>query len=326
MSNQPNPSPTQDLSLSAIKNGGKRALARALSDLEAKEGSLTVARLLDEAAQHAQAHVVGLTGPPGVGKSTLTNSLIRQWRSQGERVGVIAVDPSSRFSKGALLGDRTRLDTDPTDKDIFVRSMAARDRLGGLSHESIAAIVLLRALYDRVLVESVGIGQSEADIAFATDTVVLCIQPGSGDSLQFMKAGVMELPDIVVVTKSDMGKPALRARADVQGAMSLTARAEKNWDVPILLASAQDGNGLVDLTQEIDRHRDHLLDRDLYERLREEQATIWLVDRIRKKFGDLGLAQIDAQKAIRSAGGSFMAEQIISKDLEGRLTRSGKCK
>ncbi|HAT87842.1 MAG TPA: methylmalonyl Co-A mutase-associated GTPase MeaB, partial [Rhizobiales bacterium] len=118
-----------------MRDGGKRALARALSNIEAQDGQLKTALLLDEAARNAKAHVVGLTGPPGVGKSTLTNALIREWRRRGESVGVVAVDPSSRFSLGALLGDRTRLDTDPADKNVFVRSMAARDRLGGLSHE-----------------------------------------------------------------------------------------------------------------------------------------------------------------------------------------------
>ena len=259
MRNQSSSSKRSPLSLSAIRDGSKRALARALSALESEEGNEAIAQLLDEAARNAQAHVVGLTGPPGVGKSTLTNSLIRHWRANGERVGVVAVDPSSRFSLGALLGDRTRLDTDPTDKDVFVRSMAARDRLGGLSHEAVAAIVLMRALFDRVLVETVGIGQSESDIAFATDSVVLCIQPGSGDSLQFMKAGIMELPDIIVVTKADVGPLARRAKADVEGALSLTMRKEKTWSVPVLLVSAMDDTGLQQLIEAIDDHRGSLL-------------------------------------------------------------------
>nr|WP_319484032.1 methylmalonyl Co-A mutase-associated GTPase MeaB [uncultured Cohaesibacter sp.] len=309
------------LTLDAIRDGGKKALARALSALEAEDGSLAVARLLDEAACNARAHVVGLTGPPGVGKSTLTNAIIRHWRANGERVGVLAVDPSSRFSQGALLGDRTRLDTDPSDKDIFVRSMAARDRLGGLSNEAVAAIVLMRALFDRVLVESVGIGQSEADIAFATDTVILCIQPGSGDSLQFMKAGVMELPDVIVVTKADVGKLATRAKADLEGALSLTMRKDKDWTVPVLLVSAFDDTGLQQLIAEIDRHYGSLLESEKFLTIRQDQATIWLLDRIRRKFGEIGLAQINARDFINRAGGPFMAEKLISEDLSQRLAK-----
>ncbi len=309
------------LTLGAIRDGGKKALARALSALEAEDGSLAVARLLDEAAHNATAHVVGLTGPPGVGKSTLTNALIRHWRANGERVGVLAVDPSSRFSQGALLGDRTRLDTDPNDKDMFVRSMAARDRLGGLSNEAVAAIVLMRALFDRVLVESVGIGQSEADIAFATDTVILCIQPGAGDSLQFMKAGVMELPDVIVVTKADVGKPAMRTKADLEGALSLTMRKDKDWVVPVLLVSAFDDTGLQQLIAEIDRHYGSLLKSEKFLSLRQDQATLWVLDRIRRKFGEIGLAQINARDIISRAGGPFMAEQMISEDLSQRLAK-----
>ncbi|WP_319497298.1 methylmalonyl Co-A mutase-associated GTPase MeaB [uncultured Cohaesibacter sp.] len=321
MTTTPATSNASALTLDAIRDGGKKALARALSALEAEDGSLAVARLLDEAARNARAHVVGLTGPPGVGKSTLTNAIIRHWRANGERVGVLAVDPSSRFSQGALLGDRTRLDTDPRDKNIFVRSMAARDRLGGLSNEAVAAIVLMRALFDRVLVESVGIGQSEADIAFATDTVILCIQPGSGDSLQFMKAGVMELPDVIVVTKADVGKLATRAKADLEGALSLTMRKDKDWTVPVLLVSAFDDTGLQQLIAEIDRHYGSLLESEKFLTIRQDQATIWLLDRIRRKFGEIGLAQINARDFINRAGGPFMAEKLISEDLSQRLAK-----
>lgn len=307
------------LTLESIKQDGKRGLARALSQIEAMDGSLEVAELLDEAARNAQAHVVGLTGPPGVGKSTLTNALIKEWRSRDESVGVVAVDPSSRFSLGALLGDRTRLDTDPADQKVFVRSMAARDRLGGLSHEAVAAIILMRALFDRVLVESVGIGQSEADIAFAADSIVLCIQPGSGDSLQFMKAGVMELPDIVVVTKADMGAPARRARADVQGALSLALRKQQDWKVPVLMVASPTGEGLPELIEEVDRHKTDLHQTNRFDAQRGEQAQIWLSDRIRRKFGEIGLATVDLPNCITEAGGPFRADHMISHILNERI-------
>ena len=223
--------------LSSIAAGGKRGLSRALALIETHEGTEELARLLDAAVVQTRAHAAGLTGPPGVGKSTLTNALLRDWRARAETVGVIAVDPSSKRTGGALLGDRARMATDPDDQGVFVRSMAARDRLGGLSDQTVAASALMRALFDRVLIESVGIGQSEADISFAVDSVILCVQPGSGDSLQFMKAGVMELPDIVVVTKADMGDVARRAKSEVEGALTLFAR-DDDWRVPVISASA----------------------------------------------------------------------------------------
>ncbi|MCV6548159.1 MAG: ATP/GTP-binding protein [Cohaesibacter sp.] len=310
---------SQDLwSLEDIRAGGKRALARALSNIEANDGQLRTAQLLDEAARNAKAHVLGLTGPPGVGKSTLTNALIKEWRARGETVGVVAVDPSSRFSLGALLGDRTRLDTDPCDMGVFVRSMAARDRLGGLSHESLAAIILMRAVFDHVLVESVGIGQSEADIAFAADSIILCIQPGSGDSLQFMKAGIMELPDIVVVTKADMGAPARRAKADVQGALSLALRTKDDWSVPVLMVCAPTGDGLESLSAAVDHHRRHLLEHNDFSTQRSDQMRLWLTDRIGLKFGKIGLSHANLDQAL-SKTGPFEADYRITQELTQRL-------
>ena len=322
---------TDLLDLDAIRQGGKRALARALGALETQDGSAEIAALLDTAELAATAHVVGMTGPPGVGKSTLTNALLRHWRASGLTVGVIAVDPSSRFSRGALLGDRTRLDTDPTDQGIFVRSMAARDRLGGLSNEAVSAIVLMRAVFDRVLVESVGIGQSEADIAFAADTIVLCIQPGSGDSLQFMKAGVMELPDVVVVTKADMGALAQRARADVQGALSLgTGRTDRGataygdaphpqWTPPVLCVSALQDEGISELIAAIDWHDAHLRQTGQLARGREQQRLIWLEDRLRGKFGRIGLEHASVQEILQDGHGPFEAERLITQSLTRKL-------
>ena len=162
--------------------------------------------LLEAAWRAPRGVAVGLTGPPGVGKSTLINALIRDLRSRGETVAVIAVDPSSRRSGGALLGDRTRIEVDPGDAGVFVRSMAARQRLGGVAEITFPAVVLTRACFDWVIVETVGVGQSEVEVADVADLVVFCVQPGSGDALQFMKAGVMEVPDLVLVTKGDVGR------------------------------------------------------------------------------------------------------------------------
>ena len=301
--------------LPALRSGGKRELARALALIETARGSKDLAALLDTAAADPRAHVAGLTGPPGVGKSTLTNALIRDWRSKGETVGVIAVDPSSRATGGALLGDRARMQTDPDDKGVYVRSMAARDRLGGLSDDTVAAVALMRALFDRVLVESVGIGQSEADISFAADSVILCVQPGSGDSLQFMKAGVMELPDIVVVTKADMGAAARRARSEVEGALTLFNR-EDEWVVPVVLVSAPTGAGLDDLHKALAAHREHLGEIRLAARRRAQEKT-WVEESIRARFGTAGLAA--ARRLTLAASGPFGREMEIASRLRAAL-------
>ena len=232
--------------LERLAAGGKPALARALARLEAAPGASEVTDLLDAANAAPRGTTLGLTGPPGVGKSTLIRALIAHWRARRETVGVIAVDPSSRRSGGALLGDRTRLATDPEDGGLFVRSMAARERLGGLAEITYPAMVLMRALYDHVLVETVGVGQSETEAAGLCDTLVLCAQPGAGDALQVMKAGVMEVPDIVLVTKADLGDLAARAVADLKGALALSEA--RGAVPPVLSCSADRGEGIEDLT------------------------------------------------------------------------------
>ncbi|MDB5363065.1 MAG: putative periplasmic protein kinase ArgK and related GTPase of family [Rhodospirillales bacterium] len=276
--------------LDQIRDGGKRALARALTRIEAEPDAAETVALLDAAYAAARAHTVGLTGPPGVGKSTLTAALIEQWRSDGRTVGIIAVDPSSKISGGALLGDRTRLRTDPADVGVFVRSMAARDRLGGLADLTVAALVLMRALFDVVLVETVGVGQSETDVSSAVDTVVLCIQPGSGDALQFMKAGIVEIPDIVAVTKTDMGAAAAQAQADLAASLDLRERATGDWTVAALGVSALKGEGTRDLAAVIDRHGAHLAP-SLAVR-RQAQARDWLVQFVRERWGREGLKRV----------------------------------
>ncbi|CCG39944.1 methylmalonyl Co-A mutase-associated GTPase MeaB [Magnetospirillum molischianum] len=277
------------MDLSTIRAGGKAALARALSAIESTPDSPTVLSLLDTAHAAAQAHVVGMTGPPGVGKSTLMNALIADWRASGRRVGCIAVDPSSRRSGGALLGDRTRLSTDPEDQGVFVRSMAARDRLGGLAELTVAAMVLMRALYDIVLIETVGVGQSETDVAAIADSVLFCVQPGSGDALQFMKAGIAEIPDLVVVTKADMEDEAGRARADVEAALALASDTTEGWTIPVLMVSAPARDGIAPLIDAIDRHAAFLDRADGRAKRRHAQAELWLVQAIRDRFGRDGL-------------------------------------
>jgi LAO/AO transport system kinase len=302
-------------SLGELREGGKTALARALASIETDATTPELANLLDEACAQPKAHVLGLTGTPGVGKSTLINTLIARAREANKTIAVIAVDPSSKATGGALLGDRARMTTNPDDRGVYVRSMAARDRLGGISNETIAAAVLMRALYDSVIVETVGIGQSESDIASIADTVLLCVQPGAGDALQFMKAGVMELPDVVAVTKGDLGAAARRARADVEGALGLSARGE--WSAPVVTISASTGEGLDQLDQFIARHAAFLDEQDRRAARRQRQEAVWIDEAIKARFGSEG---IEASRHLNvSARGPFSREAALAQALRKRL-------
>jgi LAO/AO transport system kinase len=206
-------------------------------------------------AGEAPAHVVGVTGPPGAGKSTLLSELVGAWRAAGRSVAVLAVDPSSRRSGGSLLGDRARIASDPADDAVFIRSTAAADRLGGLAPATRAAAQALAAAFDVVVVETVGVGQSETEVAEVADTVAVVVQPGSGDVLQFLKAGIMEIPDVLVVTKADLGDVALRARRDLNAALRSLGRR----DVPVVAVSAvPPAEGIDDLIEALDAHRGRL--------------------------------------------------------------------
>jgi LAO/AO transport system kinase len=281
------------MTLAALRTEGKRALAAALAGLERDPESEASQALLDAAWREPRAHVVGVTGPPGVGKSSLCAAMVAAWRRAGRTVGVIAVDPSSRTSGGALLGDRVRIAHDGSDEGSFVRSMAARDRLGGLADQTVAAMVVMRALFDRVLIETVGVGQSETDVAGVADTVVFCVQPGSGDSLQFMKAGIVEIPHLVVVTKGDMGAPAERARADVAGALSLATAGGNDWPVKVLAVSSRSGAGMDRLMDALEAHRDYLAAEGRLAVTRHQQSEGWIAQSLRDRFGRDGLARLD---------------------------------
>jgi LAO/AO transport system kinase len=280
------------MTLAALRDGGKRALAAALVDLERDGDSAGALALLDEAWRTSKAHVVGITGPPGVGKSSLCAALVAAWRQDGRSVGVIAVDPSSKASGGALLGDRVRIVHDTLDDGVFVRSMAARERLGGLADQTLPAMVLMRALFDRVLIETVGVGQSETDVAGFADTVVFCVQPGSGDSLQFMKAGIVEIPHVVAVTKADLGGVAERARADVAGALSLASADRNDWPLKTLAVSARSGTGIEALMAALEAHRQHMAGQGRLVAARRRQSERWVVEAFRERFGQRGLQRL----------------------------------
>jgi len=200
----------------------------------------------------APGHVVGLTGPPGVGKSSLLSELVRGWRERERSVAVLAVDPSSRRSGGALLGDRARIHFDGADRGVFIRSTAAGEQLGGLAPATRAAAAALAAAFDVVVIETVGVGQAETDVAEVADTVAVIVQPGSGDVLQFLKSGIMEVPDVLVVTKADLGRLALRARRDARAALRSLGAAE----TPVLaVSSVSPVSGIDELIEALDEHR-----------------------------------------------------------------------
>jgi LAO/AO transport system kinase len=200
----------------------------------------------------APGHVIGVTGPPGVGKSSLLSRLVAEWRRRNQSVAVLAVDPSSRRSGGSLLGDRARIEADPRDKCVFVRSTAAGHRLGGLAPATRAAAAALAAAFDVVVIETVGVGQSETEVADVADTVVVVLQPASGDVLQFLKAGIMEVPDVLVLTKADLESPARRTLADLNAALlALGATATTVCAV----SSVPPPTGIGELADALDDHR-----------------------------------------------------------------------
>ncbi len=203
----------------------------------------------------AGAHLVGVTGPPGAGKSSLLSALVGAWRESGRTVAVLAVDPSSKHSGGSLLGDRARIEHDPSDDGILIRSSAAAGRLGGLAAATRAAAQALAAAFDVVVVETVGVGQSETEVEELCDTVAVVVQPGSGDTLQFLKAGIMEVPDLLVVTKADLGRVARAARRDLAAALSSLGVS----DTPVLsVSSVAPPQGIAELAEAIDQHRSRL--------------------------------------------------------------------
>ena len=200
----------------------------------------------------APAHVVGVTGPPGAGKSSLLSELVRAWRADGRTVAVLAVDPTSKRSGGALLGDRARIAFDPADRGVFLRSTAAGDQVGGLAPATRAAAQALAATFDLVVIETVGVGQSETDVGDVADSVAVVVQPGAGDVLQFLKAGIMEIPDVLVVTKSDLGPIAQATRRDLVAA--LRALGAPDTEV-VAVSSVPPPQGIDELVAALDAHR-----------------------------------------------------------------------
>jgi LAO/AO transport system kinase len=239
-----------------VLRGEPRAIARAISLIEdeAPEGAELIRRIFPKTGR---AYLVGVTGAPGAGKSTLVDRLIAELRRQGRTVGVVAVDPTSPFSGGAILGDRVRMQAHAGDDGVFIRSMATRGHLGGLSHATgDAAIVLDAAGFDVVLIETVGVGQDEIDIVRTADVSVVTLVPGTGDDVQALKAGIMEIADVFVVNKADRDGVD-RTVASIKALQSLEAFAKGQWRPPIVKTEATTGTGIGDLAGQIDRFRAH---------------------------------------------------------------------
>ena len=245
---------TQEASLAErLVAGESRALARAISLVENREpaGDELVAEVFPRTGG---ARVIGLTGPPGVGKSTLIGAICAELRSAGRKIGVLSIDPSSPFTQGAVLGDRIRLSDHFLDPGVFIRSMATRGSLGGLAEAALQAALLMDASgKDDVLVETVGVGQGEIDVVDHADTVVLALMPGSGDSIQALKAGVMEIPDVIVVNKCEHPLADTMIR-EVKAVLALGP--QRSWKVPVVRTEATKGEGIAELVETIGAHRE----------------------------------------------------------------------
>ena len=291
------------------RTGDARSVARLISLVEDASPLLRqVSALLAPHTGHAQ--VIGITGAPGVGKSTSTSALVTTLRADGHRVGVLAVDPSSPFSGGALLGDRVRMQEHATDRGVYIRSMAGRGHLGGLAWATPQALRVLDAAgCDIVLIETVGVGQSEVEVAGLADTTMVLLAPGMGDGIQAAKAGILEIGDVYVVNKADRDG-ADQVSRDLRSMLSLAERTETSWRPPIVKTIAQTGAGIPEVVGAVAKHRAWLestgeLGRRRRARARDEIESIALTA-LRERFGDIhGDDRLDA-----------LADRVVAGDLD----------
>jgi LAO/AO transport system kinase len=271
-----------------LLEGDRRALARIISKIE-REDEETGEIIAEVYKATGDALTVGFTGPPGVGKSSIIAKLIELYRKEDRRVGVVSVDPSSPFSKGAILGDRIRLSDHFLDSGVFIRSMGSRGHLGGLAGGSrLAAIAMEAGGYDVIIYETVGVGQGEVEVASAADTVVLCLQPGTGDAVQALKAGVMEIADIFCINKADNPR-AKNAASEVRSILEIGQELDPNpWFPPIVMTRGDTGEGVEELKDTIQKHRDFLKDKGrLADRRRaslRDFVVAWATNRLEKEM------------------------------------------
>ena len=288
------------------REGDARAVARLISLVE--DESPRLREVMAALVPHAgNAQVIGITGSPGVGKSTSTNALVGELRKQDKRIGVLAVDPSSPFSGGALLGDRVRMQDHALDREVYIRSMASRGHLGGLAWATPQALRVLDAAgCDVIIIETVGVGQSEVEIAGLADTTLVLLAPGMGDGIQAAKAGILEIGDVYVINKADRDG-ADQVRRDLRSMLALGERPEGAWKPPIIKTVAHKGEGMDEVVAALDAHRDHLessgeMERRRTRRARDEIEAI-AVTALRARWGDVhGRSELDDLAAAVVAG------------------------
>jgi LAO/AO transport system kinase len=301
--------------LNLVDDGRSERRAQALELLDA----------LEQQMPFPGAARVGLTGAPGSGKSSLLDALVRELRPRGETLGIVAVDPSSRSTGGAILGDRVRVRSAALDDGVFIRSMAARDQLGGLAESTWAAAIILSAAFDRVFVETVGVGQSETDVASLVDTLVYVATPDSGDALQFMKAGIIEYPDVFVVNKSDLGTAAQRTASEILDAVGLGQRGDGQPAPVVVLASAREATGISELVAAIDAHRQAEIDCDRLNERRLRGRQIHLQLCLERRYGAFGIEQLGGPETLRErvraddGTSAFTLLARLSREIEDAL-------
>ena len=307
-----------------LRDGDRSAAPAALNVIENRSDRDATTRLLHEVSPAAlgrepSAHVIGITGPPGAGKSSLLSVLAAEWRTRDMTVAILAVDPSSKRSGGSLLGDRARIEHDPRDDGVLIRSSAAGGRLGGLAAATREAAEALAPAFDVVVIETVGVGQSETEVAEVADTVAVVVQPGSGDALQFIKAGIMEVPDVLVVTKADLGDIALRARRDLSAA--LRSLGERDKQVVAVSSTAAPPTGIDELVEALDAHRAQL---DLPARRTEARRASALAD-FTAEHGERGVRALGGRrtaiKFLRDQDPGLDVATLVERLEEKALTR-----
>ncbi|MEJ5344159.1 MAG: methylmalonyl Co-A mutase-associated GTPase MeaB [Chloroflexus sp.] len=306
-----------------LRNGERRALARAISLVE--QGGPTARALLAAAYPYGSAHRVGITGPPGAGKSTLVTALAQEWRKRGVPVGIVAVDPSSPFSGGAVLGDRIRMQALGGDPGVFIRSMASRGRMGGLARATADAVTLIAAAgFPVILIETVGAGQDEVDIAQAADTTIVVEVPGMGDDVQSIKAGMLEIADVFVVNKAD--RPGVdQTVRQLRTMLNLGAPPVDGWMPPVLTAIATTGEGCAQIVDAVEQHRQHLIASNSQSQralsAAERELTAAVQELVLERLRGSRWSELVQQIAARQRDPYAAASELLTADV---IVRDGK--